>query len=144
VDKSRGNGGPIHALRIATSYKMVFAPLARLKDTNPTPGIVRCINSLNVEELLRNHRKALLLALELLSWRNLLLSLPVQSAPPRSRHFHKTHVSSYLHTGIVWEDYEGRLLPVRAKLLICEALLIFSHCTLSTDRVASYNAACHA
>ena len=114
MDKSRGNGGPIHALRIATSYIMVFATLARLKDINPTPRIVRCINSLNVEELLRNHRKALLPALELLGWRNLL-----------------------------WEDYEGRLLPVRAKLLICEALLIFSHCTLSTDRVASYNAACH-
>ncbi|OAX32653.1 hypothetical protein K503DRAFT_590451 [Rhizopogon vinicolor AM-OR11-026] len=51
-------------------YKVVLATLARLKDIKSTLRIIRFTNYLNVNELLKNHRRALLPALELLSGKN--------------------------------------------------------------------------
>ena len=55
------------------AYKITFASLARLKDVMPTLRIIRFTRYLNVKELLMNHRKALLPALELLSGSNVRL-----------------------------------------------------------------------
>ncbi|OJA19897.1 hypothetical protein AZE42_07025 [Rhizopogon vesiculosus] len=51
-------------------YKVVLATLAHLKEIKSTLHIIRFTNYLNVNELLKNHRKALLPALELLSGKN--------------------------------------------------------------------------
>jgi hypothetical protein len=75
------------------TYKNTFATLARLKDVMPTLRIIRFTHYLNVNELLRNHRKALLPALELLSGSNVRL-----------------------------EDHEGRLLSGIVELPIHEDL----------------------
>lgn len=90
------------------TYKVTFATLARLKDVMPTLRIIRFTHYLNVNELLKNHRKALLPALELLSGIDVRL-----------------------------EDHEGRLLSGIVELPIHEDLAHLFLLRLSTDRLAS-------
>jgi len=63
--------------------------------------IVRCLAwTSDQKKLIAGFENGSIRIFNTTTWEHI-LSLPVQSAPPRSRHFHKTHVSSYLHAQLL-------------------------------------------